>query len=373
MTWNRGSLADFMEDRVIYRNLEPADTRLQGLSQIWHRAGLDHHYVPRKTATEYADIMADIMAQAQAARGSRDALRHVLFIGDTAMNDGTAARNLGRFWPMFGFIGAERPQQPPHIELDDDLMLANRWGALGDFRDWVHEQGVSFDETTALLIDLDKTSLGARGRNDKAIDAARVTAMRCTMQAALGGALDEAAFLAVYDPLNQPVYHPFTADNQDYLAYVCLMVLGDVYPEERFWIDLKEGSLETFAEFVARCETRRGRMNSGLAQAHVEVRDGLAAEDPTPFKAFRRSEYLETVQRMDALPDAASETAVLSQEIVITAEVASLATWMARQGVLVFGLSDKPDEASFPTPELTMRGYQPLHRTVMKVFGQPML
>ena len=103
------------------------------------------------------------------------------------------------------------------------------------------------------------------------------------------------------------------------------------------------------------------------------MRQGIAAEDPTPFKAFRRREYLETVSRMDVLPGDADEAAVLSREIVITAEVAGLAHYMAERGSLVYGLSDKPDEASLPTPEYAARGYRPLHRTVMKIYGQPLL
>jgi hypothetical protein len=216
---------------------------------------------------------------------------------------------------------------------------------------------------------LDKTSLGARGRNDQTIDEARVTAIGRTMRDALGGRLDEAAFRAVYDPLNVPAYHPFTADNQDYLAYVTLMVVAGIFPADELWRDLRSGVLRAFDAFVARCDARRASMTAALAVVHDEVRSGLAAEDPTPFKAFRRQEYRETIGRMDLLPDEASVDEVLAKEIVITAEVASLAAWMAGQGALVFGLSDKPDEASLPTVADADRGCRPLHRTTMKVFG----
>jgi len=43
--------------------------------------------------------------------------------------------------------------------------------------------------------------------------------------------------------------------------------------------------------------------------------------------------------------------------------------YLKERGVLVFGISDKPDEASVPTPELAEKGYEPIHRTVMKVYG----
>lgn len=370
MIWRKGALADWMADYVVYRNLEPTDSRLEGLRQIWRRVGLHRDHVPRKTTPQYAAALAQIMAQAQAARGIHSPLRHLLVIGDTAMNDGTAARNMARYWPMSGFIGAERAQQSPDIVVDGDLMLANRWAALGEFLSWAQDRGVAFDESTALLLDLDKTCIGARGRNDKAIDAARVAAVRHTMQAALGATFDEEAFLAVYDPLNQPQHHPFTADNQDYLAYICLMVLGRVYPEKTFWTDLRGGLLTSFEQFVAYCDAQYADMTPGLAQVHREVRTCLAVEDPTPFKAFRRREYLETIRRMDALPDESSEAEVLAREIAITAEVASVASWMARRGALVFGMSDKPDEASLPTAEQAAQGWPPLHRARMKIWGQ---
>lgn len=368
--WQRARLSDYIGDYVVYRNLEPLDARLQGLRRIWPRLGFDHYFIPRKTAPEYAAALADLLIQAQRARGVQAPLRQVLFIGDTAMNDGTAARLLGRYWAMRAFIGTERPQQPPHIEVDGDLMLANRWGALGEFIEWARKSGMAFDEGTAVIIDLDKTFMGARGRNDRAIDAARISALERTLQEALGSQAGKPSFLTIYDALNQPAYHAFTKDNQDYLAYVCLMVAGGIYDAETFWRDIQSGALASFEEFVARCHAKRPEMPSGLARVHDQVCQGLAAEDPTPFKTFRRAEYLETVARMDSLPDEASLSEILAREIVITAEVANLATWMAAQGALLFGSSDKPDEASIPTAELAQGGCQPLHRTPMKVYGQ---
>ena len=43
--------------------------------------------------------------------------------------------------------------------------------------------------------------------------------------------------------------------------------------------------------------------------------------------------------------------------------------WRDR-GALLFGLSDKPDEASFPTPDLEAEGYLPLHKTRALVVGE---
>jgi len=370
MKWKRGTLADFMGDHVVYRNLEPMQEGLRGLSEVWGRIGLDHYFVPRKTAPEYAHALMDFLAQAQAHRGVSQAFERLLFIGDTLMNDGTAARNVGEYLSLMGFIGSERSAEPRTVDIQGDLMVANRWGALADYVQWVRDAGFICDERTALLIDLDKTSLGARGRNDKVIDGARVRAVQRTMRAALGDQFDEEAFRAVYDPLNQPTYHYFTADNQDYLAYICLMVTGRVYEPSELWADLESEAITSIESFVAACGQRRNNMSPGLLEAHIEVDKGITAQDPTPFKGFRRGEYLETIACMDVLGDDADEDAVLASEIVVTAEVASVASQMAKQGVLVFGISDKPDEASVPSTAQVAEGLAAIHRTPMKVYGE---
>lgn len=371
MTWNRGTLADFVGDCVVYRSLEPQDATLPGLGALWAAAGLDHPYIPRKATPEYARVVLRIIEAAQRARGVARPLQHIVFIGDTPIGDGVTARLMGEELPMLGFIGGERLAEAPRAEWQDGLLVANRWAALGDFCRELLARGGYCDETTALLIDLDKTSLGARGRNDRVIDGARVRAMLRTLRGALGEGVSEADFCAVYEPLNQPAHHAFTADNQDYVAYVSLMVTAGICPAEELWQGLASQSLRHIGQFADLCEARRGAMHTALRAAHDEVRHGLAVQDPTPYKGFRRAEFRETVAAMDVLPDDAPVAEVLAREIVITAEVASLAGHWAREGALVMGLSDKPDESSVPTPEDAARGLRPLHRTTMKIHGQP--
>lgn len=362
------TLADFLGDRVVYRNLDPADPTLPRLADIWQEIGLDKLRVPRKTEPVYAAGVYRFLQAAQINR-RRPPLERLLFIGDTPMNDGTAAKNLGQYLPMRGFIGAERLAESTTVKKEGPLMLANRWEALADFLDWVQTEGFPFDDRTAVLIDLDKTTLGARGRNDKVIDRARVSAVRLTVEELLGGDFDEAAFRNVYDRLNQLEYHYFTADNQDYLAYLSLMVVGQIYPSERLWADLDSNRLNGFQQFVTLCDARQPQMSPGLLAAHREVTGNMAKDDPTPFKSFRFREYHTTVALMNALPDDTSREDILTGEITITAEVAEAAEQLAGQGVLTFGLSDKPDEASVPTKEAAGAGALPLHHVVMKAMG----
>lgn len=366
--YRRKSLADFLGDRVAYRNLIPVDPTLPRLESFWQELGLDSPRAPRKTAPNYARVVYRFLQAAQAQRG-QPPLERLLFVGDTLMNDGTAAKNLGACLPVRCFIGADRLAAEKKVTIEDGLMKANRWQALADFLAWVQAEGFTLDGRTALVLDLDKTTHGARGRNDHAIDQARINAVRCTVEEVLGETFDEAAFRsAVYDRLNKPDYHPFTADNQDYKAFISLMVAGQVYPPENFWADLEAGRLTGFKQFITLCDARQSQMSNGLLAAHREVVGNMVKGDPTPFKSFRFREYHATVNLVDYLPDDTPEADLLADEIVMTGEVADLAETLAAQGVLVFGLSDKPDEATLPPPE-SAAGALPLHRVVMKVVG----
>jgi hypothetical protein len=359
-------LADWFDDRIVFRNLAPAERSLPGLQDVWREIGLEVYRVPRKTEPAYAAAVYRVLQAAQAARGALP-LRSLLFIGDTTMNDGTAARNLAAYAPLRGFIGADRLQEPEQVKVDELLMIANRWTRVADFPAWAQSEGLACDEQTAVLVDVDKTFIGARGRNDEAIDAARVAAVRQTVEELLGEEFDEAGFRAIYDALNVPQYHPFTADNQDYLAYICLMVTGGIFPADELWKELNAGRLTGFMQFLTLCDARRQRMGEGLGTAHREVTGYVRLGDPTPFKSFRYREYFATVGRMDCLPDTAPEADLLKDEIVITGEVAQVIQQLREMGALTFGISDKPDEASFP-PKGFEAG-QPLHRVRMKVLG----
>jgi hypothetical protein len=364
----RKTVADFLGDRVIYRSLTPPDPDLPKLVDIWRDIGLESFRIPRKTEPQYAAAAIRFLQVAQAKRGL-PLLERVLFIGDIPMTDGTSARNLGEYLPMRGFIGQDKLTEEKQIHFDGPLMLANRWQALSDFRDWVQQEGFVFDEQTALVLDLDKTTYGSRGRNDKIIDQARVTAVRLTIKDIVGDDFDETLLNDVYNKLNQITYHPFTRDNQDYLAYVCMMVVSQIYSAERLWDDLKSGRLIGVRQFVTLCDAHQAHMNDSLRKAHKEVTGYMVQQDPTPFKSFRRQEYRATVALMDYLPDDTPEVDLLAQEITLTGEVVEFTEQLVNQGVLAFGLSDKPDEASIPSANAAAQGALPLHRTTMKVIG----
>jgi hypothetical protein len=275
-------------------------------------------------------------------------------------------------WPGAAFIGAENAG-PPRTEIVDQgetaLYLANRWAALDGFEDFCRRRGLPLDERTAVVLDLDKTTLGARGRNDRAIDRARVEAVRQTMAGLLGDDYDAAAFDAAYELLNRPEFHPFTADNQDYLSYVCLILGTGLMDLDVLVAQVRAQEMASFEQFIAAVEGQAGRLPPGLRQVHGEILGRVRAGDPTPFKAFRANEYLTTTARFGCLADDAPLERLLADEILITQEVQQAALrWRAR-GALIFALSDKPDEATFPPPELASQAYQAIHRAVTHAVG----
>jgi hypothetical protein len=366
----KSSLSEFLGEFVVYRNLVPSDPRLPGLEKLASQAGLERKEIPRKHEPGYAQVVALMLKEARSLVSGGQEFERLVYIGDTRMSDVTAFENLCRAggWSGHVFICAETgtPRALECLSLEDgrSLNLANRWDLLVDFERSCTGRGCVIDSRTAVVFDLDKTALGGRGRNDRVIDRARLLAVQKTVSGLLGSAFDPAAFRQAYDELNRSEFHPFTADNQDYLAYICL-VLGSGLVERTTLIDrVRSGQLSDFVQFIDEVEQRSGELPEGLARIHCSVYDRVKVGDPTPFKEFRRNEYLETVGRMGYLEDSTPVDELLKEEILITGEVRRAALeWQAR-GALLFGLSDKPDEAALPSPELAKKGFMPLHRTI---------
>lgn len=376
-SYGLSALADFWGDFIVYRNLKPADPRLPALAGLRQELGLPVGVTPRKNEPDYARVVAAILKRARQLTLPGADIRRVIFLGDTRLLDSTAFANLCEAggWPGLAFIGSETAApfapQTERMSGGQVLYLSNRWAALDEaFRAFVVEQGFVIDEYTALLIDMDKTALGARGRNAAVIDNARVQAVEETAAGLLGEAFDLQAFRAAYDLLVQPEFHPFTADNQDYLAYTCLILGSGLETLEGLVSRIRVGEMRDFQQFIAEVDGRASALSPTLVAIHKEISANVQAGDPTPFKTFRYNEFRITSARMGWLPEEAPVEKLLGEEILLTREVRDLALdWQAR-GALVFGLSDKPDEASLPTPQLAAQGFVPLHHKQTHVVGE---
>jgi hypothetical protein len=374
-SYGKTTISEFLGDRVVYRNLNPVDERLPGLDELRAEVGLLDGRIPRKSEPDYAQVIVRLLRRARALDAPGVAIKRLLFVGDTRLNDGTAFANICQAgnWPGIAFIGAENDKSP-QVEIaptatGETLYLANRWGAMADFDAYLAEQGFVVDASTAVVIDLDKTSLGARGRNDGTINKARVTAVFNTVADLLGDDFNAAQFQADYDRLNQVEYHPFTTDNQDYLAYICLIFGTGLTSTDAVAEAVGNGRLTNFAQFIDQINAQADQLPAALRPIHQDIYANVQAGDPTPFKVFRGNEYLTTIASMGHQADDAPVEVLLANEILITQEVRAQAlAWQAR-GALTFALSDKPDEASLPTKELAAQGFQPIHRTMTHAVG----
>ena len=372
--FGRTSLSEILQDRVVYRNLAPADSRLPTLEQLRDALGFPANYIPRKNQPEYAAALAPILEHARKLDAPNAIVKRLICIGDTRMNDGAAFTNLCRAggWKGLAFIASETKDTENLDVIEQEhgiLILTNRWGAMSAFESFRREQKFPIDEQTIIIMDLDKTLLGARGRNDHVIDAARVAAVRRTVGDLLGDQFDPEGFQAAYDRLNQPEFHPFTTDNQDYLAYICLIVGSGLLDITSLVDALRSGSLSSFERWINVVDQRAAELPAHLQKIHNKVVALVRQGDPTPFKDFRRQEYQTTIEHMGRLEDHAPVSAMLQGEIVITQEVREIALAWRDQGALLFGVSDKPDEASIPSDALAAQGYQAIHKVETHAVG----
>jgi hypothetical protein len=147
--------------------------------------------------------------------------------------------------------------------------------------------------------------------------------------------------------------------------------------------EIHAGTMHSFEQFIAWADGELRARNpispkksdfsagmAGLQAIHREVYPLVLAGDPTPFKAFRRQEYLCTAERFGCLPDDSPIQQMLSEQVCITQEVREVALWLKGRGCLLLTMSDKPDEATLPTAELAAQGYLPLHRTPTTAVGE---
>ena len=372
--YGRTTVSEFLGNFIVYRNLVPLDSRLPSLSEISESLGLKPRVIPRKTTVDYARVITYLVEQACKLENPDSQIKRIVYLGDTHLNDGTAFLNIchsGK-WPGIAFIANEQ-KEPPNYEIDEQeagtLFLANRWGALAEFTHFCQRREFRIDEHTAVLLDLDKTTLGARGRNDRVIDQVRLEAAAQTVGSLLGEEDDPGSFQSAYLHLNQTEFHAFTLDNQDYLVYVCLMIGISLFDLESLVVDVKSGKMATFDKFLANIDQRKDELPVKLRSIHNDFTYRVQQGDPTPFKAFRRLEYKTTTARMGQMAASTPVDELIAQEITITQEVREAALAWRDQGALLFGISDKPDEASIPSAKQESEGCKPIHQVETDAVG----
>jgi hypothetical protein len=332
------TIADILGDNVAFRNIRPVDQRLPSLQDIAPNTQ------PRKGDTAYAQVAITILNAAQQLRQGPP-IEQFFMIGDTRQSDGGTYTAIAQAsgWRGAAFICDEKRNEDPRYELSSDqgIYTANRWRNVELFA-----QQHSIGPNTAIIIDLDKTFIGARGRNHQMIDEARLTALQNAVIDVLGANYNADLFSDTYHRFNQPRFHRFTGDNQDFLAFICIMAGGGIVTPEALQAMLEQGVMRDFDHLVDLTGARIEAFSSPLLAFHRHFAGLYQSGDKTPFKAFRYLEYTETAARFGCAPDSMDALDILAREIVITGEVWNVAKQWASHGALLFGLSDKPDEAA---------------------------
>ncbi len=368
----KARLEDLFGTNIIYRDLNPVNPALPRFSEAARAVGFREPFPPRKTSEVYAKIILHLLETQ-----TDTPPKQVLFFGDTPGNDGSVIRNLQKIVGphVYGFIGNEKPEKPPRLEKKHPLFLANRWNLIAAFLQLLPEFGFDPEVPTAVLVDMDKTALGARGRNDALIDAARMDGVSRLIRQTLATPPDEDQFLFIYKTFNQPEYHFLTEDNQDYLAFICLMILGGVWNFDELLGLLVQQKISSFTDFLNRTGMHILKTeNETVRHYFEEVLAGTSAGDPTPFKSFRYKEYEATVARIDAT-SGQNPRDLLQSEILLTGEIVDVLAFLRKKmsALSVFCISDKPPESTFPPPDLTARGARPLHEIHAKIVGTTLI
>lgn len=364
----KAKLADRFGDLFIYRNLEPLDKQIQGLKKAAGKMGISGNSIPRKHDDEYAAATVWFIEEAQRLRGAAKNIKELLVIGDSLYNDGQAFQNVRELSRWYGscFIGSEDLEEKASGALDAETNIyeSNRWAALTTWMAALLENGLQVGEETAIIIDIDKTLIGARGRNDSMINEARLQGIYSTMDSVLGSGFDKAAFERQFTELSQSKYNSLTEDNLDYLVYICLTLNAKLVQLDELIGQVESGSINNFAQF-ARWVHSTMMIKSGagerLRQVHESIMTGIHVGDPTPFKRLREKEFIATAAHMGNVPDSMSVIDMLDEEIVITYELMQLAEWLQARGCLILCISDKPSESACPDPQVTS-DLLPLHQ-----------
>ena len=387
----RGSVHQLFGDRVVLRKMYRLDT---GEALLPDDSGFVRKYEPA-----YAEAVAHHIKE------HLDNPRHVLYIGDTYKNDGTAIRNLqARGLDVSGFICE------PELQLDrlwfNSILYSSRWTDVVGFVEKVRSK---IGRRTLAIFDIDQTLWAPKGSADKPLALARTDAIANLVDLYVSdpseAAKAKARILALYHEISKVEYIPvLTLDNEDYKAAICVFIAlsliwehesehGDPERGVRFLASLDEMSPRQFinrirpylagfareegagtdanmVQFLSITQTtvrrkqyRQYAKERGIDISAVtsEIDDLVVAmgdKKTVKYGAFRAEEYKEALRRTSTdLP--------LRERIVISKAAWDLASWLKDQDVTLLALSDRPEEATVPEKGPS------LLEAEMTIYGRP--
>ncbi len=349
LKYKRGKLSDIFGNYIVFRELNPADKNLPQFSEIKTAHSLTK--LPRKKDEEYAKALYYIFSKAKD-------FNKVFYIGDTLMSDASVIKNFLKFPEIETFGIITREGEIGKFEFRENFLLSGRWADLEKAFSVCEEKVFRADERTVLIIDIDKTAIGARGRNDKAIDKARLDAIR-ELAEEIFGKIDEEKFSKAYQIANKKEFFYITEDNQDIVYLLSFFVYEGTVSED----ELSGKKFENAKELIEKVSVR----NPVLKKYAETILKNIEGKNPTAFPEFRKKEFLKTIARADFLPDKTPVAELLSEEITITGEVYRLALKLKKRGVLVFGVSDKPALSTMPQEGSSL---PPVYEKTMKIYSE---
>lgn len=332
-------------------------------------AGADR--LPRKHEQEYA------LALGRHILDRFPDMDQIVYFGDTHLNDASLIRNLQRQgMKATGFI------------CEPELHIKNLWfngiyysDAWTDVLGYLEQVGGStLGRKTLCLCDMDQTVWAPKGVLEAPLSAARTAAMHMLIDKYVEEGREEFRLRTrqmvsgIYRIIKGIAFTVLTEDNEDYKAAIsiCLALnlykarnkrfslLGDdkLATEELEWtvseVILKPYMLDNgLAEFIGDVyaeldapEVEQYAREKGirLSEVRVDIRSvfrNIRNRLPTPYAAFRRYEFEQTMLRARRSGIAADEG------IVINKTIWDVLAWLLERNVRLFGISDRPDEATY--------------------------
>jgi hypothetical protein len=349
--YKRAKLNEIFNDYIVFRELNPIKKDLPGFKEIQKELNLN--VLPRKNTFEFALVLSYILDKI-----SR--FKRVYYLGDTEGNDGNIIKNLASLnkYDVLGII-TDNTLKIDNCGKNPPIILNTKWENLQG----IVEKEFNFSEDSVLIIDIDKTLIGARGRNEKAIDKARTDAI-FEMLKGINPQYRKSNFLNIYNKINTKNFMTFTGDNQDIVAITSIVIyLGEISFDE-FEKGLKERKIINPTNFLMGL-LKKGLKNKNLEATVSGIVNLLLKNNPTPFVEFRKKEFKATIDRMDFLSDHEDIDNLLNEEILITKEVFEVGKLAQLNSAYIFGLSDKPELATLPSKEVDL---PPIFEKTMKIY-----
>ncbi len=112
------SVSEYLGDRIVYRNLVPADPSMPPLQDFASQIGLPGAAIPRKSEPDYTRAVAFLLNQARQLTAPGVKLVRLVFLGDTQLLYAAAYDNLCQVggWRGLAFIGSEN-NKPRQVDL----------------------------------------------------------------------------------------------------------------------------------------------------------------------------------------------------------------------------------------------------------------